>query len=84
MRAANLWIWKNIGGHEQEASAGADGNLMLCEGVEMLDDRANLELIRNPFMQAVEFRGGKGAKICDYCHGSVANAPAERKPAAGS
>lgn len=34
------------------------GDLMLCEGVEMLYDRANQKLIRNPFMQAVEFHGG--------------------------
>ncbi|MEY2919653.1 MAG: hypothetical protein RL261_958 [Pseudomonadota bacterium] len=57
------------------------GDLMLCEGVEMLYDRANQKLIRNPFMQAVEFRDGKVAKMRDYYDGSVIAAP-ERKPAA--
>ena len=58
------------------------GDLMLCEGVEMLYDRANQKVIRNPFMQAVEFRGGKVAKMRDYYDGSVVTAPG-RKPAAG-
>ena len=57
-------------------------DLMLCEGVETLYDRANQKLIRNPFMQAVEFRGGKVAKMRDYYDGSVVTAPG-RKPAAG-
>jgi ketosteroid isomerase-like protein len=49
----------------------------------MLYDRSNQTVIRNPFMQAIEFRGGKVAKMRDYCDGSVAAAP-ERKPATGS
>jgi ketosteroid isomerase-like protein len=58
------------------------GDLMFCEGVETLYDRANQKVIRNPFMQAIEFRGGKVAKMRDYYDGSVVAAP-ERKPAAG-
>lgn len=57
------------------------GDLMLCEGVETLYDRANQKVIRNPFMQAIEFRGGKVAKMRDYYDGSVVAAPA-RAPAA--
>jgi ketosteroid isomerase-like protein len=52
------------------------GDLMLCEGVEMLYDRANQKVIRNPFMQAIEFRDGKVAKMRDYYDGSVVAAPA--------
>ena len=59
------------------------GDLMLCEGVEMLYDRANQKLIRNPFMQAVEFRGGKVAKMRDYYYDSVIGAP-QHKPAASA
>ncbi len=59
------------------------GDLMLCEGVETLYDLANQKVIRNPFMQAIEFRGGKVAKMRDYYDGSVVVAPA-RKPAAGT
>ena len=58
------------------------GDLMLCEGVETLFDRVNQKVIRNPFMQAIEFRGGKVAKMRDYYDGSVVAAP-ERKPAVG-
>jgi ketosteroid isomerase-like protein len=58
------------------------GDLMFCEGVETLYDRANQKVIRNPFMQAIEFRGGKLAKMRDYYDGSVVTAP-ERKPVAG-
>ena len=57
------------------------GDLMLCEGVETLFDRVNQKVIRNPFMQAIEFRGGKVAKMRDYYDGSVMAAP-ERKPTA--
>jgi ketosteroid isomerase-like protein len=57
------------------------GDLMLCEGIEMLYDRANQKVIRNPFMQAIEFRGGKVAKMRDYYDGSVVAAP-ERKAVA--
>jgi ketosteroid isomerase-like protein len=56
------------------------GDLMFCEGVEMLFDKANQRLIRNPFMQALEFRDGKVAKMRDYYYDSVIAAP-ERKPA---
>ncbi len=59
------------------------GDLMFCEGVEMLYDRVNQKLIRNPFMQAVEFRAGKVAAMRDYYDGSVIAAP-ERKPAAAT
>lgn len=58
------------------------GDLMLCEGVETLYDLANQKVIRNPFMQAIEFRGGKVAKMRDYYDGSVVVAP-QRKPAEG-
>jgi ketosteroid isomerase-like protein len=58
------------------------GELMFCEGVETLYDRTNQKVIRNPFMQAIEFRDGKIAKMRDYYDGSVVAAPA-RKPAAG-
>lgn len=57
------------------------GDLMICEGIEMIYDRARDVLIRNPFMQAIEFRDGKIAKMRDYYDGSVI-APPERKPAA--
>ena len=59
------------------------GDLMFCEGVEMLYDRANQREIRNPFMQALEFRDGKVAKMRDYYDGSVVAAP-ERKPQAAA
>lgn len=58
------------------------GDLMFCEGVEMLFDKANQRLIRNPFMQALEFRDGKVAKMRDYYDGTVVAAP-ERKANAG-
>ena len=57
------------------------GDLMVCEGVETIYDRTNQKVIRNPFMQAIEFRGGKVAKMRDYYDGSVMAAP-ERKPTA--
>ena len=57
------------------------GDLMLCEGIEMLYDCANQKVIRNPFMQAIEFRGGKVSKMRDYYDGSVVAAP-ERKAVA--
>ena len=47
------------------------GDLMFCEGVEMIYDRARDQLIRNPFMQAIEFRNGKVARMRDYYDGSV-------------
>jgi len=56
------------------------GNLMLCEGVETLYDRVNQRVIRNPFMQALEFRDGKLAKMRDYYDGSVVQAPPQKKP----
>ena len=56
------------------------GDLMLCEGIEMIYDRARDLLIRNPFMQAIEFRNGKIAKMRDYYDGSVIVPPA--RPAA--
>ena len=55
------------------------GDLMLCEGVETLFDRVNQRIIRNPFMQALEFRDGKLAKMRDYYDGSVVQAPPQRK-----
>jgi len=58
------------------------GDLMFCEGLEVLFDKTHQRLIRNPFMQALEFRGGKLAKMRDYYDGSVM-APPEGKPAAG-
>lgn len=58
------------------------GDLMLCEGVEVLYDREQQKQIRNPFMQAIEFRGGKVAAMRDYYDGSVI-AASERKPAEG-
>jgi ketosteroid isomerase-like protein len=58
------------------------GDLMFCEGIEVLFDKANQRQIRNPFMQALEFRGGKLAKMRDYYDGSVMPAP-ERKPVVG-
>ena len=51
------------------------GDLMFCEGIEVLFDRTNQRLIRNPFMQALEFRNGKVAKMRDYYDGSVVAAP---------
>ena len=59
------------------------GDLMLFEGVEMLYDRADQKLIRNPSTLAVECRGGRVAKMRDCCDGSVVTAPG-RKLAAGS
>ena len=56
------------------------GDLMLCEGVETLYDRVNQRVIRNPFMQALEFRDGKLAKMRDYYDGSVVQAPPQKKP----
>ena len=58
------------------------GDLMFCEGVETLYDRTNQRVIRNPFMQAIEFRNGKVAKMRDYYDGSVVAAPASQPAAA--
>lgn len=55
------------------------GDLILCEGVEMIYNRGEDRLIRNPFMQAIEFRDGKVARMRDYYDGSVI-APPARKP----
>jgi ketosteroid isomerase-like protein len=55
------------------------GDLMLCEGVETLYDRVNQRVIRNPFMQALEFRDGKLAKMRDYYDGSVVQAPQQTR-----
>lgn len=55
------------------------GDLMFCEGIEMIYDKSRDTLIRNPFMQAIEFRDGKVAKMRDYYDGSVVQAP--QKPA---
>lgn len=52
------------------------GDLMFCEGIEMIYDKGRDVLIRNPFMQAIEFRNGKVAKMRDYYDGSVVVAPA--------
>lgn len=52
------------------------GDLMFCEGIEMIYDRARDCLIRNPYMQAIEFRNGKIAKMRDYYDGSVVVPPA--------
>jgi ketosteroid isomerase-like protein len=60
------------------------GDLMFCEGVEMLYDRTNQRLIRNPFMQAIEFRGGKVAKMRDYYDGSVVAAPPANSVSSGT
>jgi len=54
------------------------GDLLFCEGVEMIYDRARNTLIRNPYMQAVEFRNGKIAKMRDYYDGSVVSPPARQ------
>lgn len=51
------------------------GDLMFCEGIEMIYDKGRDVLIRNPFMQAIEFRNGKVAKMRDYYDGSVVVAP---------
>ncbi|MGQ2991419.1 MAG: nuclear transport factor 2 family protein [Brevundimonas sp.] len=56
------------------------GDLMFCEGIEMIYDKSRDTLIRNPFMQAIEFRDGKVAKMRDYYDGSVVQAP--QKPQA--
>jgi ketosteroid isomerase-like protein len=58
------------------------GDLMFCEGVEVLFDKTNQRVIRNPFMQALEFRDGKVARMRDYYDGSVVAAP-ERKTTTG-
>ncbi len=55
------------------------GDLMFCEGIEMIYDKSRDTLIRNPFMQAIEFKDGKVAKMRDYYDGSVVQAP--QKPA---
>lgn len=52
------------------------GDLMLCVGVEMIHDRARDRLIRNPFMQAIEFRNGKIPRMGDYYDGAVLVPPA--------
>ena len=51
-------------------------DLMFCEGVEMIYDRARDCLIRNPYMQAIEFRNGKISRMRDYYDGSVVVPPA--------
>ncbi len=57
------------------------GDLMLCEGIEVLYDREQQREIRNPFMQAIEFRGGKVAAMRDY-YDSAAMAPPAAVPGA--
>lgn len=50
------------------------GDLMFCEGIEVLYDHEHQREIRNPFMQALEFRDGKVAAMRDY-YDSAAMAP---------
>lgn len=59
------------------------GDLMFCEGVEVIYDRGRDTLIRNPFMQAIEFRNGKIARMRDYYDGSVVSPP-ERQTSQGA
>jgi ketosteroid isomerase-like protein len=54
------------------------GDLMFCEGVEMLFDKKNQRLLRNPFMQALEFRDGKLAKMRDYYDSAVFAVPEQK------
>jgi limonene-1,2-epoxide hydrolase len=56
------------------------GDLMFCEGIEMIYDKGRDLLIRNPFMQAIEFKDGKVAKMRDYYDGSVVTPPAKPAP----
>lgn len=55
------------------------GDLMFCEGIEMIYDRTRDKVIRNPFVQAIEFKDGKVAKMRDYYDGTALAPPA--KPA---
>lgn len=55
---------------------------ILVEGMEKLYDRANDVLIDNPFMQVIEFRGGKICKLRDYYDSARVQAPPRKETAA--
>ena len=53
------------------------GDLMFCEGVETLFDRANQKVIRNPFMQAID-SAAAGSRRC----ATITTAPWSSHPSA--
>jgi ketosteroid isomerase-like protein len=55
-----------------------NGDVLLVEGVEELWDNKYQRLITNLFMQAIEFRDGKVAKLRDYYEPSNMKPPAEQ------
>lgn len=55
---------------------------ILVEGMEKLYDRAKDVLIDNPFMQVIEFRGGKICKLRDYYDSARVQAPPRKETAA--
>lgn len=66
-RAYEQRVWR------LDAWAG-NGDLLLVEGYEELFDRKHDRTIKQPFMQAYEFRGDKIAKLRDYYE------PANQRP----
>jgi len=59
-----------------------NGDLLLSEGLEVIYDKTEDREIRQPFMQALEFRDGKVAKMRDYYE--AANLQPSAKTAAQS
>jgi len=57
--------------------------LLLLEGYEELHDRKLDRIIRQPFMQAYEFRDGRIAKLRDYYEPANLRPPAASGHAAG-
>jgi ketosteroid isomerase-like protein len=54
----------------------ANDKMLLVEGYEELYDHKYSRVIRNPFMQAVEFRDGKICKLRDHYEASSVRPPA--------
>jgi ketosteroid isomerase-like protein len=53
-----------------------NGELLLVEGYEELYDTKHARIIKQPFMQAYEFRAGKIAKLRDYYEAANLKPPA--------
>ena len=58
-----------------------NGDVLLVEGVEELWDNKYQRLITNLFMQAIEFRGDKVAKLRDYYEPANMKPPAQQASA---
>ncbi len=58
-----------------------NGSVLLVEGYEELYDNKYARIIEQPFMQAIEFRDGKIAKLRDYYEPSKLRPPAAQASA---